>query len=302
MNAASARVRAQAKVNLTLRILAREASGYHQLETLFCRLDLGDVVTVRPTGGSWSLDCDGPAMPAGGIGPVERNLAWRAATAFADATGWPSGVAIEIEKQVPVGGGLGGGSADAGAVLRALNALCPTPLAPARLLEIAGTLGADVPFVTQAESPLALAWGRGDRMLALPALPARGCLVVTAPFGVNTASAFGWLAEHGLPRPAALETSPDALSRWGDVDALSRNDFEAVVMPRHQDLARAFAVLQAAIAGRGVARMSGSGSTLYALVPPQEAGTVAARLALPPGFEVRVTGTATGVAPVEVAR
>src|SRR5207253_289491 len=80
-------------------------------------------------------------------GPTERNLAWRAALAYADATGWPNGFAIEIEKRLPVGGGLGGGSADAGAVLRCLNALAPSPLGVSALLSIAAPLGADVPFL-----------------------------------------------------------------------------------------------------------------------------------------------------------
>src|SRR5688572_20345937 len=98
-----ARLVAQCKVNLFLRVLAREESGYHQLETLFCRLALGDDVTVRTGVRGRTLDCRGPAMPAGGLGPVEENLAWKAARAFADTTGWDDGFAIEIEKRIPVG-------------------------------------------------------------------------------------------------------------------------------------------------------------------------------------------------------
>src|SRR3954469_9617117 len=84
-----ARTIAQAKLNLFLRVLAREASGYHQIETLFCRLDLGDDVVVRTDVRGRSLSCSGDVIPAEGLGPVERNLAWRAAEAYADATGWP---------------------------------------------------------------------------------------------------------------------------------------------------------------------------------------------------------------------
>ena len=124
----TARTLAQAKINLFLRVLAREASGYHQLETLFQRLDLGDDVRVR-------IGVRGRAVDTRGadVGPTEGNLAWRAGVAYADAAGWPDGFAIEIDKRIPVGGGLGGGSADAGAVLRCLDRLNPTPLGPACL-------------------------------------------------------------------------------------------------------------------------------------------------------------------------
>jgi 4-diphosphocytidyl-2-C-methyl-D-erythritol kinase len=102
------RVAAQAKINLALRVLAREVSGYHQIETLFCRIALADTVVVRIVARERSLDCHGADL-----GPIEANLAYRAAAAYAAARGWPDGFAIEIEKRIPVGGGLGGGSADA---------------------------------------------------------------------------------------------------------------------------------------------------------------------------------------------
>src|ERR671923_2093268 len=146
--AREARVLAQAKINLFLRVLAREASGYHSIETLFLRLDLGDVVRVRVGSGvERAVHCHGPVCPADGLGPAERNLAYRAAVAYADATGWPRSFAIDIEKNIPVGGGLGGGSADAGAVLRLLDAMAPRPAGPG-LVELAASLGADVPFMT----------------------------------------------------------------------------------------------------------------------------------------------------------
>src|SRR5574338_1226532 len=159
-----ARTVAQAKVNLVLRVLAREASGYHQLETLFCRLELADDVVVRTNVTGRSLECAGEAMPRAGLGPGEQNLAWRAASAYAEATGWPNAWAVEITKRIPVGGGLGGGSADAGAVLRCLNALAPAPVSEAALIALASGLGSDVPFLT-IDAPLALGWGRGERLL-----------------------------------------------------------------------------------------------------------------------------------------
>src|SRR3954466_3871881 len=102
-----ARVAAQAKVNLRLKILAQEIDGYHSIETIFARIDLADDVVVRLGNPGRSLDTHGADL-----GPTEKNLAYRAALAYEAATGWPESFAIEITKHVPVGAGLGGGSAD----------------------------------------------------------------------------------------------------------------------------------------------------------------------------------------------
>ncbi|MCC6318620.1 MAG: 4-(cytidine 5'-diphospho)-2-C-methyl-D-erythritol kinase [Gemmatimonadaceae bacterium] len=293
----TASVAAQAKVNLALRVLAREANGFHQIETLFCRIDIADAVTVRLDTSGRSLRCHGPAIPDEGLGPTEQNLAWRAAMAFTEAASWATGFAIEVEKHIPVGGGLGGGSADAGAVLRCLNALAPRPLANERLLQIAGTLGADVPFLTQERSALALGWGRGDRLLALTAPPRRACLVVAAPFSVRTADAYTWLTER-QPFPAGSTIlAADALGRWPALDALSGNDFEPIVFARLPELRAAFTALDAHRGPGGVAvvRMSGSGSTLFALYDGREPA-----IPLPQGFSGRPTWTSTEVSSVVV--
>src|SRR3954464_3864000 len=125
----SARVAAQAKINLLLRVLAREASGYHSIETIFLRLGLADEVVVRVGDDvrGRTLDCGGDALPPGGLGETTTNLAYRAACAYADATGWPTAFAIELTKHIPAGAGLGGGSADAGAGLRRLGAWAAAP-------------------------------------------------------------------------------------------------------------------------------------------------------------------------------
>lgn len=296
--ARSASVAAQAKVNLYLRVLAREASGYHQLETLFARLDLADrvVVGVRDDGRR-SLDCAGPALPLEGLGPVESNLAWRAAGAYADAAGWPAGFAVEVEKHVPAGGGLGGGSADAGAVLRALNALNPSPLPQQRLFALAAALGADVPFMT-AEAPLALAWGRGERMLAFPALPPRDVALLFPDFGVPTTDAFGWLAERraaesddrGGQGPSARMLFPHQFLAWEPVSRLAANDFEPAMLARYPLLAVARDALAAA--GARTALMSGSGSTLFGVF---DAAPDVDALAYASGCNVRLTRTAARV-------
>lgn len=269
---------AQAKINLFLRVLAREASGFHSLETLFQRLDIGDLVSVRLDVAGRSLDCDGADT-----GPTELNLAWRAAVAYADATGWPSCFAIEVEKRIPVGGGLGGGSADAGAVLRLLDHLAPEPIGQPRLMQLAVRLGADVPFLAST-APRALAWGRGERLLALPALTAAPVTLLIPPERVATADAFRWLSTKrqeqdseqrgGLPESRQL--SLDNLASWTSIGAIVGNDFEAPVT-RHLPSAAAMAVLRnrlgasPATDGRPLYAMTGSGSTWFLLSPSSHA-------------------------------
>ena len=269
--AAGASVRAQAKVNLRLRILARETTGFHQLETLFLRLALADTVRVRRTSGVRSLDAAGE-IDARLLGPPERNLAWRAAASFFDAAGWTGGFAIELEKRIPVGGGLGGGSADAGAVLRALEAIAPVPLGGAALARLATTLGADVSFLAS-EHPYALAWGRGERLLALAPPEERQLLLVVPRVAVNTARAYGWLAEAressggALAADGALDVA--SLGDWSRLTALAVNDFEPVVTARHPELRQCIDGLAAM--GLRPAMMSGSGSTVFGVCPPGSA-------------------------------
>ena len=291
---AVARVQAQAKVNLFLRILAREQTGYHALETLFARIDLADEVTVRPTSGERTIDCAGADL-----GSAEANLAYRAAMAFAARTGWPAGFAIEIRKRIPVGGGLGGGSADAGAVLRALNALAPTPLGLPELLDIAGTLGADVPFMTLG-APLALAWGRGDRLLALPPLPSAAMRLAVFATGVSSAAAYGWVAEarrlNGERVTASAFTLADVGS-WDGIARLATNDFEEEVGRRHPEIAHSLA---AARAGNAlVAQLSGSGATVFAI---PRAGAQVGFGSLPSDARIMDAGTAVSVEDVVVTR
>ena len=288
----SAHLVAQAKVNLMLRVLAKEASGYHSIETLFLRLDLGDDVRVRIATGR-SLDCAGPGMPAGGIGRADKNLAYRAAVAYQEATGWPTGFAIEIDKRIPVGGGLGGGSADAGGVLRALDALSPNPLG-SRLVELATPLGADVPFMT-IESPMALGWGRGERLLPIHALDARPVLLAVPGFSVNTAEAYAWLSsDRGTYVPTAAVIAPESLATWESLSLVAANDFEHVVASRHPVID--LLVERFDTMGALIAMMSGSGSTVIGVfLEPTDA-----RAALEPGVSILESRTSDRVFRVEV--
>ena len=253
----TARVQAQAKINLFLRIVSREENGYHQLETLFQRIALADSVTVHVGGMGRTLDVRGDDC-----GPVEKNLAWRAAIAYTDAAVSPANFAIEIEKRIPVGGGLGGGSADAAAVLRALNSLAAKPLDEKTLASIAFSLGADVPYLLSTHA-IAFGGGRGEKLFGLGALPPHDLLLAIPPFGVSSADAFGWFdAQKSVGHSGTRATLP--LGRkleWRAIAALAVNDLEDVVAAHHPEIA----TLRDTLKSRGamIAQMSGSGSAAF---------------------------------------
>ena len=278
----TARVAAQAKINLLLRVLARESSGYHGIETVFLRVGVSDDVVVRVGEAihGRTLDCSG-VLPPGGLGDTKDNLAYRAACAYADATGWPTNFAIELRKEIPTGAGLGGGSADAGGVLRALDALSPSPLGR-RLVELAPALGADVAFMT-IDSPMALAWGRGERLLPLPVLTPRPVVILIPSFSVSTKDAYGWLAHDRRSYEArAAVLVPTELDTWEGIGAIAANEFEPVVARRHTAIGAYLDALRAA--GALPAMMSGSGSAVFGVFSdPQSAlhGLVTATQARP---------------------
>ena len=251
---------AHAKVNLFLRVLARETDGYHGIETLFCRLTLSDTLVARRT------EASGVALVVEGAetGPAEQNLAARAARAVLDATGNRFGVHLGLTKRIPVGAGLGGGSADAAAALSLVNQLAGNAIPHAELLHHAASLGADVPFCLSG-APLALGWSHGERMLALPPLPPAPVLLLTPPVQVSTAEAYGWLdrARGTGHRRGALCLDPPALTAWSDVARMGGNDFESVVFGRLPQVRAAFEAM--AQTHPLLCRMSGSGSTIIAV-------------------------------------
>lgn len=292
--AGGAQVAAQAKVNLRLRVLARETGGYHQIETLFLRLTLADQVRVRVTDGARSLEVAG-SVDTSSLGAPEGNLAWRAAEAYAAATGWPRGWHLELDKKIPIGGGLGGGSADAAGVLRVLDAIAPKPIGEELLLNLAATLGADVPFLT-CQHAYALGWGRGERLIALRPPPSREVMLLVPPFGVNTAEAYGWVAQARASVPAGvvarlLDTM--SLGTWEGIAPLACNDFEPVVRQRHPEIGTLAAALRSS--GCTPVLMSGSGSTVFGVLPGTGAVTMATTAA---GTVALLTRTATRVEPV----
>jgi 4-diphosphocytidyl-2-C-methyl-D-erythritol kinase len=253
-------VAAHAKVNLLLRVLAREADGFHGLETVFCLLDLADqLVAARRDASGVSIEVAG-----GETGPREENLAVRAARLVLEATGNRFGVDLTLQKRIPVRAGLGGGSSDAAAALLATNQLAGSAVPRHELLQFAARLGSDIPFFLTG-ARLALAWGHGERLFRLPPLPSAPALLLTPPDSVATPEAYGWLdgARADGSRRGAVALDLDALGSWGDVARLSGNDFESVVFGRLPRVRQAFE----ALAGTRplFCRMTGSGSTLCAV-------------------------------------
>jgi 4-diphosphocytidyl-2-C-methyl-D-erythritol kinase len=255
------RVQAHAKLNLFLRILARESSGFHQIETAFALLELSDELVVRRTasGGGVTLEVDGPDL-----GPVDENLAVRAARMVLDATGNQFGVAITLTKRIPVRGGLGGGSSDGAAALHAVNALAGNVVPRHEVLHFAAKLGSDVTFFAGG-APLALAWGRGERQFRVGAPPAAPVLIAVPKTQVSTPEAYAWWDEQNrspAPRgPIALDA--DALSTWGSIGRLGGNDFETVVFGKHPELRALYERI--AQTGPVWVRLCGSGSAIAAV-------------------------------------
>ena len=256
---AGVRIAAHAKLNLFLRILARETSGFHQIETAFALLDLADQLVVRRIDSGVRLEVDGPDL-----GPADENLAVRAARAVLEATGNRFGVSITLTKHIPVRAGLGGGSSDAAAALHAVNALAGNAVPRHELLHFAARLGADVAFFASG-APLAVAWGRGERLLRLPAATPMPVLLAIPPISVATPDAYKWWDQQN-PSPNArgpLALDPDAFTTWGSIGRLGGNDFEQPVFARHPELR----TLYEQMAGTGPiwVRMSGSGSAIAAV-------------------------------------
>ncbi|HYM60205.1 MAG TPA: 4-(cytidine 5'-diphospho)-2-C-methyl-D-erythritol kinase [Thermoanaerobaculia bacterium] len=254
------RVRSYAKINWSLRITGRRADGYHDLETLFQSVSLHDVLTFREAA-TTLLACDDPSIPTD-----ESNLILRAAKRL----GAPP-VAITLEKRIPAGGGLGGGSSNAAAALRALDRMFDLHTPPQTLHEHALALGSDVPFFLAGGT--AYATGRGEALTPLPAVAPVPLLLLLPEERVMTAEAFRML--RGFSQPIGL----DRYRAMVDDDLLSHadllvNDFEGPIFEKLPSLAALKRRLKDA--GAAWTAMSGSGSTIAGAFRSQAARDAAA--------------------------
>ena len=253
--------KAFAKINLSLRVLGRRADGYHDLRTVFQSLALHDTLRVRASRGPFAVSADDPACPAD-----PGNLVWRAADALwaaAGRTGSPSGVTVRIIKRIPMQAGLGGGSSDAAAAIRALAAWWRIALPRHRLRDVASALGADVPYFFEGGTMLGV--DRGDALSRLMDAPPAWAAIVVPSFGVSTADAYGWFDEDSAK---ARNAAP---SGGSDPD----NDLQAPVAARHPEIGRLVRVL--ARAGAFHTAMSGSGSAVFGLFRSRGAASDAVR-------------------------
>ena len=259
---------APAKVNLFLHVVRERPDGYHELDTLFQAIDLADEITVQLGGVGLELYVDGADL-----GPREDNLAFRAASRFLSAAGLDVGIRIQLRKQIPVGAGLGGGSSDAAAVLRALSYLIDDRGDGPRIQTLAAELGSDVPFFL-GRSALARGSGRGELLEPLSPLPEADLVLVSPPVRSSTAAAYRSLAR--ARRDGAHETAPTPPppTSWQDVEAIAHNDFQALIASEHAEVARSLQALEHA--GASVALLSGSGSTSLGLFADRAAAERAA--------------------------
>ena len=250
---------APAKLNLDLRITGRRADGYHELESIFTLIDLQDTLDIEPRD-------DGRIVlhtPLSDV-PPEQDLCVRAARALQNFSGCLKGADIRVEKRIPTGGGLGGGSSDAATVLMVLNRLWDLNLPSNTLQKIGLTLGADVPFFLFGQS--AFARGIGEILTPL-ALPPQWYVLVRPNVHVATPKVF---AHPDLPR----DSTPCAAPSFAALQPF-RNDMQAVVLAEYPPVTAAFRLLQ----DYGNPRMTGSGACLFlAFDNAAEAEAVRSRL------------------------
>ena len=276
-------VRAHAKVNLDLRVLETRRDGFHDLRTVFQSLELHDTITVTARRGPFALRCRQPDVPRD-----DTNLAWRAARALwgtLGRDGEPRDVSVTIVKQIPVCAGLGGGSTDAAATLRALARLWHVSALP-RLHELAASLGADVPFFLWGGTALGL--GRGDVIYPLVDLPQYWVVLVLPQAGVKTVEAYAWYDEdrEGSGMRRRRQASPVV---WPVQVADMVNDLEGPVVRRIPEIGGAQSALLAA--GAVGSAVSGSGSAVFGLFLRRSDAQAARRALARSGWRAILTRT-----------
>jgi len=274
----SVRARACAKINLTLRVLAVRPDGYHELRTTFQSLALHDTLTFTSARGPFEIASDHPSCPTDAT-----NLVWTAADRLwraAGRRGVPRDLRVHIAKRIPVEAGLGGGSSDAAAALRALDLLWGLKMSARELEDIARSLGADVAFFLEGGAVLGVE--RGDLLFPLRDTAPAWVVLARPDFGVSTKDAYAWWDETDRARRPAKARPVTRADEWV-------NDLQRPVAARHRSITKLVRQLQ----GRGAryAAMSGSGSAVFGLFDERVAAFEAAQATSGPRVTTWITRT-----------
>ena len=261
---------APAKINLYLHVTARRTDGYHLLDSLIVFAEAGDTIEVEDAG-ELSLTCDGPFAAA--LGPPPTNLAFRAARLLAARAGIDARARIRLTKRLPVASGIGGGSADAAAVLRALCKLWGKRTASVDLHDIAAALGADIPVCLHGRP--AFIGGIGELIDPAPALPAAALLLVNPGIALATERVFkSFKGPHSAA--ARFDAPPRDAADLAELLLARRNDLTDASIAQVPEIGTVLSALERAPGAR-LARMSGSGATCFALFDDPETAQAAGR-------------------------
>lgn len=279
------RFRSFAKINLALEVVGKLPSGFHELKTIFATVGLHDIIEIAEARSGISVRSDHPGVPAD-----ETNLAHRAAAAMQTIARTKRGLKITIEKRIPVGGGVGGGSSNAATVLRALDTMWELNLGTTGLLETAKNLGADVPYFLVGGP--ALGRGRGDDIHPLDLELEDRLLLIPNQGGVSTAAVFRRFARqaHSVRARSPIDAFLNRLSKPGKKDVTTAdlvNDLEPAALaesPELRSIGESLRRVAKKTGGRQVA-MSGSGSTFFMLHPDAPSRKAAVLLLRSEGIE-----------------
>ena len=260
---------AYAKLNLTLDVLGKREDGYHDIKSIMQTISIRDDIEIDVgTGEPWTLSCSMEGIPTD-----ERNLAWKAARVYYDALNKdPDGLAIRILKRIPTEAGLGGGSADAAAVLRALNRHYGQPLSVLALAELGAQVGSDVPFCVLCGT--AMVEGRGEKLRALPDMPDCFFVVCKPDFSCSTAELYQKLDSEPIGKIPDHQRMESALLA-GDLGGVCENIynvFDPVVTKEHLELNYIKSIFNSY--GAVAHQMTGSGSAVYCIVTEFEYAAV----------------------------
>jgi len=247
-------VLAPAKINLSLKILRRRDDGFHEIETLIAPISLADKIDIERQSRWIDFSCDDPTVPIG-----DENLVVRAATAFFEKTKISGGVGIKLHKKIPHGAGLGGGSSDAAATLRTLNQLFETKLSREELAKLGSTIGSDVSFFLFESA--AICKGRGEIVSPTKLKKKLSILLLKPAFSVSSAWAYSrWQESKEVP---GILYQPQNLDGQSFVNDLERPVFEKFIFLAQL---KTWLLKQGDV---GASLMSGSGSTVFAVLRPK---------------------------------